>query len=497
MRARLTVFAASLLLLAVWAVPVFSRQEIGATRGDVGVAEDLLEWDRSPAGFLLTKKEKKAWKNITTEAQAEKFIELFWAKRNPDPRQSFNSFKAQFESRVRYADENFAYRGGRGALSDRGRILILMGPPHQAEHRMATETVESMDNTVLGSDEVRGNAELWMFDPARLPDEFKVRGSRLLYVFYEERVETNEYTLDRSHPEATMGMRVLTNAPELYLLHPDLQEVPRPVSVPGARSAAAAHLAWVGQGSAPWTEQARLLVEAGVADPDHRPLWYHLELPSDAPELDLLVGRVRSSEGKVLSTFELDAEPLSRGDNTAYHIGFPLIDGSYGLDVVGAAGGQPQVSYSADVTVPQAPVEGSWMSPMWIGVESEVKEDAMLGSPFCFGRFHLIPLLPNSAVKREKEMMFLGFAIRPGLDEEGVPKFTARIALKKNGKRLGRPLDMPVEGSIEVTDDLWVYMNAINLAALPETGLYGLAFSVTDKISDVTVEREIEINVVE
>ncbi len=84
---------------------------------------------RAPRGFFLTKKEKKQWSKITTDAEAEEFIELFWARRNPNINNPFNSFKAEFDAKVRFADENFGYGKRRGALCDRGKVLILMGKP--------------------------------------------------------------------------------------------------------------------------------------------------------------------------------------------------------------------------------------------------------------------------------------------------------------------------------------------------------------------------------
>jgi hypothetical protein len=323
-----------------------------------------------------------------------------------------------------------------------------------------------------------------------------VRGSRLLYVFYEERVETNEFVLDRSHPEATMGLRALNKAPDVFLLHPDLEEVPKPVSVPGARTATAGHLGWLDDAPTRWTEGAQALVEVGIADANNRPVWLHLELPPEAPRLDLLVGRVLAPDGDVLSNFELDAEPLSRHDHTAYHIGFPLAQGDYRLEIAGGADGTPQVVYSSEVSVPDAPVDETWMTPLWVGVENEIVDDAMLGSPFCFGRLHLVPLMSGSEVSRQSEMMFLGFVVRPPVDESGTSKLKARIALSRDGKRLGRPLDMPVE-VVQLVDDLYVYMNAINLSALPETGEYGFSFTVTEPNSDLSAVRELTVNVVD
>ena len=66
-------------------------------------------------------------------------------------------------------------------------------------------------------------------------------------------------------------------------------------------------------------------------------------------------------------------------------------------------------------------------------------------------------------------------------------------AFFQDGKRLGRPLEMPLT-AIRISQDLFVYANSINLAALPETGQYSIVFEVTDPDSDATAEREVELN---
>ncbi len=111
--------------LAVLLVPVAGAQLSG----------DYADWAEGPEGFLLTKKEKKEWAKISSDADAERFIELFWAKRNPEPNNPFNAFRAEFESKVRFADQNFGFGKNRGALSERGRVLILMGRPDRRQVR--------------------------------------------------------------------------------------------------------------------------------------------------------------------------------------------------------------------------------------------------------------------------------------------------------------------------------------------------------------------------
>ena len=141
MQSRSLVIVGSL-ILALAVVPGTMAQDEPAP----AEAESLLEWDKSPAGYLLTKDEQKEWKKISTEAEARAFIDLFWARRNPNPTNAFNPFKADFENKVRYADEQYTWEKRRGALTDRGRVLIIMGAPHYAENRFPTETVERIED---------------------------------------------------------------------------------------------------------------------------------------------------------------------------------------------------------------------------------------------------------------------------------------------------------------------------------------------------------------
>lgn len=487
MRSRVLVTVVGL-MLALGVVPWVGAQDEPEPAGTTS----LLEWDESPAGFLMTKDEEKAWKKVTTEAQAKAFIKLFWAKRNPDPSSAFNPFKAEFENRVRYADEQYTHDKSRGALSDRGKVLILMGPPHYSENRFPTETVERIEDRAVGTDEVRANAKLWFYDPQQLPDGFNIKGSRLIFTFYEEKPESNYFTLDRSHQEATMALRALSKAPEVYVLHPDLKEVPKPVTVPGGESPTAAQLGWLDAGTAPLDDQLKTVEVVGVADPGNRPFWLDLELPADAPVLDVLAGRV-TTDGEVASTFQIPATPKETTSGRAYHLTFPLDPGTYTIEVAGAAGGTPQVVWKDQVVIPETPTEGTWMTPIVLGLSVVQEDEWKLGSPFGYGALHIMPLT-ETAVDNQTELSYFGHVIRPGLDEAGKPALEVKVTLKMDGQRLGRPLKMPL-GAVKIVDDLWVYANSINLAALPQTGSYELDFEVTDTISGVSVEKDVTLDV--
>ena len=478
----------SLRLLLIFVLAVFL-----APLAEAQLSSEYAGWAEGPEGFLLTKKEKKGWDKITTDAEAEQFIELFWARRNPEPSNPFNAFKAEFESKVRFADENLGYRNHRGSLSDRGRVLILMGRPDGRDLRGASQA-PSIDAT-SDSDTVEGRTDVWVYETAKLPTELKAKGSQLVFLFYEERTDSNIFVLDRSNRESFKAMSSLSHAPEMYLLHPDLNEVPKPISIAGASSASAAHLAWCDQNDAPFDESARVIAELGLSDEINEPLWVHIELPPEAPPLDLLVGRVMTVDGEVLSTFEIDAVPLKGQYGSAYHLSFPLDPGSYTVEIAGASDGVPQVTERIETEVTTVPREGTWLSNVWFGISADPNPDTPLGAAFTIGGWHLVPI-SGPDLTRKDEIAYFGFVERPALTEEDAVDLKASVTVKKDGKPLGRPFSMPLDAS-QVMGDLYMYGNSIGLSGLPEPGSYELEFTITEETSGTSIERSIPLEISE
>src|SRR5689334_10465238 len=93
-----------------------------AAPGVAQVSAAKAAWAKGPEQFLMTNEEKAAWSQLKDDAAAQAFIDQFWARRG-------GQYHADFDSKVKYADEHFKGGRTRGALSDRGRILLLFGTP--------------------------------------------------------------------------------------------------------------------------------------------------------------------------------------------------------------------------------------------------------------------------------------------------------------------------------------------------------------------------------
>ncbi len=117
--------------------PIPARPMTDKERKAKRVAENSLssyykKWLDEDVAYIITPEESRTFKALTTDEERENFIDAFWARRNPDPRESSNSFKIEHYRRIQYANERFA-SGIPGWKTDRGRIYIMYGEPDGKE----------------------------------------------------------------------------------------------------------------------------------------------------------------------------------------------------------------------------------------------------------------------------------------------------------------------------------------------------------------------------
>jgi GWxTD domain-containing protein len=100
------------------------------------------EWDESPQGYFLTKEERAEWASITTEAEAEKFVADFLAKRDP-------GFTTEIAKRAEMADKHLTIGKTKGSKSLRGKVVILFGPPSGLSIQPRAKSNVKRDNPMV------------------------------------------------------------------------------------------------------------------------------------------------------------------------------------------------------------------------------------------------------------------------------------------------------------------------------------------------------------
>jgi GWxTD domain-containing protein len=221
MKLRLFMTAAVLACLAASAVAQLSS--------------DYTAWGQGPYQFLMTKEEAAAWKNVKTDADAKAFVDLFWARRDPTPGTPANELRADVDTRIAFADKNFAEGRTRGAMTERGRALVIYGAPKRMERSGSSAAPPAMSGDSTMSDATRDPASVtWIFEDASTKDVFGIARAQIRFV---DRLGRNEFKLERGSVDlaAAQSRAIARTIAQPNLTAPSA--VPAPAPAPAAAPA--------------------------------------------------------------------------------------------------------------------------------------------------------------------------------------------------------------------------------------------------------------------
>lgn len=85
-------------------------------------------WLDEDVRWIITRQERAEFLSLTNKPDRDRFIEMFWLRRDPTPGTSENEYKEEHYRRIAYANAHFASKIP-GWSTDRGRSYILLGPP--------------------------------------------------------------------------------------------------------------------------------------------------------------------------------------------------------------------------------------------------------------------------------------------------------------------------------------------------------------------------------
>lgn len=133
-----TPFLAAVMLIATAAIAMGAWQ---AELPDQAIAhaqtiqgDKYSKWLNQDVVYIINDAERAAFERLTTDEERDKFVEQFWAQRDPTPGTSENEFKKEHYRRIAYANRRFQAASGRpGWQTDRGHMYIVYGPPDEID----------------------------------------------------------------------------------------------------------------------------------------------------------------------------------------------------------------------------------------------------------------------------------------------------------------------------------------------------------------------------
>jgi GWxTD domain-containing protein len=103
---------------------------LGAATKKAQLPAQYKKWLNQDVLYIITDEERKAFLALTTDGEREKFIDNFWAIRNPLHGSDRNPYKEEHYARMEYATSHFGRESTTpGWMTDMGRAYILFGPP--------------------------------------------------------------------------------------------------------------------------------------------------------------------------------------------------------------------------------------------------------------------------------------------------------------------------------------------------------------------------------
>lgn len=87
-----------------------------------------------PMRYILSEEEFDYASDLGYD-ELKKWMDAYWAKRDPTPKTDYNELEVEYFKRVQKANDKFNLRYKEGWETDRGKIFILYGEPDEIENR--------------------------------------------------------------------------------------------------------------------------------------------------------------------------------------------------------------------------------------------------------------------------------------------------------------------------------------------------------------------------
>lgn len=104
--------------------------QAGAQKRKEPLPPRFASWLEKDVVYIITDEERKAFLKLTSDETRDKFIEDFWAVRNPLRNPDKNPYREEHYNRLTYATDHFGRQSNTpGWKTDMGRAYILFGKP--------------------------------------------------------------------------------------------------------------------------------------------------------------------------------------------------------------------------------------------------------------------------------------------------------------------------------------------------------------------------------
>lgn len=462
-------------------------------------------WGETPAKYLMTKDDVKAWKAIKTDAEAKMFVDLFWARRDPTPDTARNEFKEEFDLRVGLADRNFTTTKTKGSMSDRGKAAILLGPAFTVTNQGGMGRAGDAASAGAGTNAVRGARPMivWTYASDKKPKFIDRKDFEVLFSDERGGGEYEFAVTPRSNPESFFSQAV-----KAYLVRPELTEVPTYADaagpVGGSTSPAVATRNTTFRDSSLKAAIDALRAEKKMSmGPAHLtwgefvtpagegfvPVSLYVPATANIPAGTKMTffGLIQNAAGDVVEVLEEDATLAASHKDSYFDKSLNLAPGKYNATFGLAANGKPVSIASAEMAITGLNPTDAAVSDLILSNNAYPLPAAQkLTDPYAFGGLKVVP--KGDAIFSTADDFTYFFEVRnPGVDEAGAPKLRMKLDITgtpadgSKAVNMAFPLSEVVAEPLKGVKGHYGVIQAFSLADF-KPGQYTMKMRVVDSV---------------
>ena len=452
-----------------------------STSAIANVSPKFVDWAQGPVRHLMTKEEARTWKTLRSDDEAQAFIDLFWARRDPTPTTPRNEFREDFEARVDFAERNFGNGSLSGALSDQGKVFILFGPPYRVSGKAGKDAesastfagatkapVDSQGQLLLGHPTAEPNQQFWMYAHEKKP-KFLNQADFTIVFADEGRGDWRIGTTERVNPES-----LFIQAANASIVSPNMTKVPvyeKPAPLhrtsftnPDLKAAweqfRSGDKQTIGNANLTWGAFVTLDGEQFVSAQVYVPAGG--DIPTGQRITSFAV--VENKSGEIVDVREDEATMMASGKDAYIDRSIDLGPGTYTATFGVASGGRILAASRTPMTVDALDPASTGVSPLFLAsAVYPMKTQWRQKDPFIFGGLKVVPQ-GDALFAPGGDLWYFVELRNPGVTDKGVPN--VRVQIDIHGKTAKGPTELKFP------------LKDTNLARLSEKGRYGLGLSI-------------------
>ncbi len=426
----------------------------------------VLAWADGPARWLLTPAERTEILSSTTPEEVQEKIRLFWARRDPSPDTPENPLRDRFEQRVAMADALLGEPGLDGSLTDRGRVLILLGKPRSRR--------QSADLQV----------DTWFYDRRAVEPLSRRSGVPPVIQYQFRRDGTGHFKLSDVNPaKQEVAEQILATLPGALIHNPQLVSAPIPPLFAGAPEATPDELDMLAGQLDSWPADAVSAIYPEAFPGRQRRCFTVLRLPRRMGTATRAVGLLLDRYRRAVGSFRIPLEGIPSPWGTTYQLSIPVPDDDSTLQILLTGGGFPLAGTSLSLALPTVPPGATQVLPIVVGTNLEKIEHFYPWTTNLFGG-NSLEVRPGGRFLPEEELVFFFVVINPPRPAGAPPAADVKVAVLRDGQPVARGQWLGEDLSM-MAPRTFLFGSSFPLAALDGEGPHSLRFRVEIHGSEV------------